>query len=80
MRALRIYGARAIAMRLLAILSSCKSTGVGEGVSDTGDVQAQFTWQQTEPSSGTLTASLTGRRGFVETYPGKAINAEFSPS
>jgi len=71
MRAPRIYGASAIAMGLLAILSSCKSTGVGEGASDSGDVRAQFTWQQTEPSSGTLTATLTGRSGLMETYQGK---------
>jgi len=40
MRALRIYRASAMAMGLLAILSSCKSTGVGEGASDSGDVES----------------------------------------
>jgi hypothetical protein len=71
MRALRICRASAMAMGLLAILSSCKSTGVGERASDSGDVQAQFTWQQTEPSSGSLAATLTGRSGVTETYQGK---------
>jgi hypothetical protein len=71
MRALRIYRASAMAMGLLAILSSCKSTGVGEGASDSGDVRAQFTWQQTEPSSGSLAATLTERSGLTETYQGK---------
>src|ERR1700761_2643849 len=71
MRAPRIYAATAITMALLAILSSCKSVGVGEGASDTGDVQARFTWQQTEPSSGTLSASLTGRNGSTEAYQGQ---------
>ena len=71
MRALRIYRASAMAMGLLALLSSCKSTGVGEGASDSGDVRAQFTWQQTEPSSGTLTATLTEPGGLTETYQGK---------
>jgi hypothetical protein len=71
MRALRICRASAMAMGLLAILISCKSTGVGEGASQSGDVRAQFTWQQTEPSSGTLTATLTGRSGSTETYQGK---------
>jgi hypothetical protein len=71
MRALRICRASAMAMGLLAILISCKSTGVGEGASESGDVRAQFTWQQTEPSSGTLTATLTGRSGSTETYQGK---------
>ena len=71
MRVLRIYGASAVAMGLLALLSSCKSTGMGEGASDSGDVKAQFTWQQTEPSSGTLAATLTGQSGFMETYQGR---------
>jgi hypothetical protein len=71
MRALRICRASAMAMGLLAILISCKSTGVGEGASDSGDVRAQFTWQQTEPSSGTLTATLTEPSGLTETYQGK---------
>lgn len=71
MRALRICRASTMAMGLLAILISCKTTGVGEGASESGDVRTQFTWQQTEPSSGTLTATLTGRSGLTETYQGK---------
>jgi hypothetical protein len=71
MRARRICRASAMAMGLLAILSSCKSNGVGEGASDSGDVRAQFTWQQTEPSSGLLAATLTGRSGLTETYKEK---------
>jgi hypothetical protein len=71
MRALRIYGASGMVMGLLAILSSCKGTGVSEGASDSGDVRAQFTWRQTEPSSGSLAATLTRRSGLMETYQGK---------
>jgi hypothetical protein len=71
MRALRIYTVSAMAMGLLAILSSCKSTGVGEGASDSGDVRAHFIWQQAEPSTGMLTATLKGPSGLMETYQGK---------
>jgi hypothetical protein len=55
MRALRIYTASTMAMGLLTILSSCKSNGVSEGASDSGDVRTQFTgplWHPWHPGWG----------------------------
>ena len=59
----------ALAFSLL-IMVGCKSVGSGTGVSNTGDVHAQFTWQQSEATSGTLTA-IVSYPGSQETYSGK---------
>jgi hypothetical protein len=54
-----------------AAVVGCKSTGEGMGESRTGDVQANFTWEQSAPSSGKLTATVTKPGGAQETYEGK---------
>jgi hypothetical protein len=54
---------------LIVAMIGCKSTGSGMGESATGDVQARFTWQQSDPLSGTLTAMVSGQNS--ETYAGK---------
>ena len=71
MCALVIQARGAMIVGLLVVLVGCKSTGSGTGESSSGDVQAHFTWQQSEPASGTLTATLSGRDGSEETYQGK---------
>ena len=55
---------------LIIAMIGCKSTGSGIGESATGDVQARFTWQQSDPLSGTLTATMF-RQNDSETYTGK---------
>ena len=55
---------------LIVVTVGCKSTGSGIGESATGDVQARFTWQQSDPLSGTLTAMVSGQNDS-ETYTGK---------
>ena len=67
---LRIQIWSALAFSLL-IMVGCKSTGSGTGASNTGDVHAQFTWQQSEATSGTLTAIVSYPGGSQETYSGK---------
>jgi hypothetical protein len=54
-----------------AALCGCKSTGRGMGESHTGDVRARFTWEQSAPTSGTLTATVTTPGGPPQTYTGK---------
>jgi hypothetical protein len=54
-----------------AAIVSCKSTGGGMGQSPTGEVKATFEWQQSDPSSGTLKATVTKPGGAQETYEGK---------
>jgi hypothetical protein len=66
----RILIGIALACSLLVVVA-CKSTGGGTGASNTGDVQAQFTWQQSESTSGTLTAIVSSPGGSQETYSGK---------
>jgi hypothetical protein len=56
---------------LIVVTAGCKSTGSGTGESDSGDVQVHFTWQQSEPVSGTLMAMVTKQKGVEETYEGK---------
>ena len=56
---------------LIVVTVGCKSTGSGTGESESGDVQVHFTWQQSDPVSGTLTASATKQKGLEETYEGK---------
>jgi hypothetical protein len=51
-------------------LVGCQSSGLGTGESHSGDVGATFVWRQSDPSSGTLTATVTGP-GVQETYQGK---------
>ena len=67
---LRIQIWSALAFSLL-IMVGCKSMGSGTGTSNTGDVHAQFTWQQSEATSGTLTAIVSYPGGSQETYSGK---------
>jgi hypothetical protein len=55
---------------LIVVTVGCKSTGSGIGESTTGDVQARFTWQQSDALSGTLTAMVSGQNDS-ETYTGK---------
>ena len=55
---------------LIVVTVGCKSAGSGIGESATGDVQARFTWQQSDPLSGTLTAMVSGQNDS-ETYTGK---------
>jgi hypothetical protein len=40
------------------------------GESATGEVKAHFTWQQSIPASGTLTATVSNQNGSDETYEG----------
>ena len=68
MRRIQIWSALAVS---LLIMVGCKSTGSGTGASNTGDVQAHFTWQQSEATSGTLTAIVSYPGGSQETYAGK---------
>jgi hypothetical protein len=49
----------------------CKSTGVGTGESRTGNIKAEFTWEESGPSSGTLHATVTKPGAPPETYEGK---------
>lgn len=56
---------------LIVAMVGCKSTGSGMGESATGDVKAHFTWQQSDPASGTLTAMVSKQNGSEETYEGK---------
>jgi hypothetical protein len=58
-------------MLLIVVAVGCKSTGSGTGESDTGDVQVHFGWQQSDPVSGTLTATVNSAKGSQETYEGK---------
>jgi hypothetical protein len=55
----------------LLIMVGCKSMGSGTGASNTGDVHARFTWQQSEATSGTLTAIVSYPSGSQEAYSGK---------
>ena len=71
MRAPLIRASCGLVFGLFVVLGGCKSTGSGSGESTSGDVQAQFTWEQTDPSSGSMTATLTARDGSTETYQGK---------
>jgi hypothetical protein len=68
MRRIQIWSALAFS---LLIMVGCKSTGSGTGASNTGDVQAHFTWQQSEATSGALTAIVSYPGGLQETYSGK---------
>ena len=54
-----------------AALMGCKSTGQGTGESNTVGVKARFTWEQSDPSSGTLKATVTRPDGTEDTYEGK---------
>jgi hypothetical protein len=88
MRALRIYRASAMALGLLAMLSSCKSTGVGEGASDSGDVRAQFNLAGPDGRRIRCQFQLIradegmkgGGQGRCQLASGKIIRADFSPS
>jgi hypothetical protein len=54
-----------------AVIIGCKSTGGGAGESPTGNVKVNFTWQQSDPSSGALKANVMKPDGTQETYQGK---------
>jgi hypothetical protein len=56
MRRIQIWSALAFS---LLIVVGCKSTGSGTGASNSGEVQAHFTWQQSEATSGSLTAIVS---------------------
>lgn len=59
----------ALFVLFIVIMAGCKSVGSGTGESDNGEVQVRFTWQQSDPLSGTLTAMVSGKSGS-ETYQG----------
>jgi len=72
MRALEFKTLSLLVFALLIVaMIGCKSTGGGMGESATGDVKAHFTWQQSDPASGTLTAMVSNQNGLEETYEGK---------
>jgi hypothetical protein len=52
-------------------LPGCKSTGQGMGESHTGSVRATFSWEQSAPESGMLTATVSAPGTPPETYAGK---------
>jgi hypothetical protein len=52
-------------------LAGCKSTGEGTGESGTGGTKVNFTWEQSEPTSGTLKATVVAPDGAQQTYEGK---------
>jgi hypothetical protein len=54
-----------------AALSGCTSTGRGTGESRTSGVTADFTWKQSEPTSGQMQAVVTMPDGRQDTYEGK---------
>ncbi len=54
-----------------AVVAGCKSSGQGMGKSRSGDVTVSFTWEQSEPSSGTLRAVVTKPGAPEEMYEGK---------
>jgi hypothetical protein len=58
---------RALEFALLIVaMVGCKSTGSGMGESATGNVRAHFTWQQSDPVSGTLTAMVSKKKQYVD--------------
>jgi hypothetical protein len=61
---------RALGLLLCVALAACTSTGVGTGESPGGHVQAEFTWKQSRPTSGTLDATVIQRNGTQEHYSG----------
>jgi hypothetical protein len=71
MRALLAKTRAPLCALLVIVTTGCTSTGSGTGGSDSGDVQANFTWKQSEATSGTLTARVSGKNGSEETYQGK---------
>jgi len=66
-----LHNSLVVGLVLSAILGGCKSTGSGSGESRSGDVKVNFTWQQSEATSGTLAAAVTDPSGQQETYQGK---------
>jgi hypothetical protein len=64
---------------LVIVTTGCTSTGSGTGGSDSGDVQANFTWKQSEATSGTRTARVSGKNGSEETYQGSSIKSRAIP-
>jgi hypothetical protein len=71
MRLLETKTSRLLVFALLIVVAvGCKSTGSGTGESDSGDVQVHFTWQESDPASGTLTATVSKQNGSQETYQG----------
>jgi hypothetical protein len=64
-----------LAVFALTALSGCKSTGEGTGestpASAVAGIKARFTWEQSEPTSGTMKATVTMPDGTEDTYEGK---------
>jgi hypothetical protein len=71
LRAHMLFGSLTLGLLLCAALISCRSTGQGTGESRTGDVNVNFEWEQSQPTSGTLKATVTKPGGVAETYEGK---------
>jgi hypothetical protein len=53
------------------IFVACESTGVGTGVSPTGNMTATFTWEEAEPTSGKMAATVVLPDGTQQRYQGK---------
>jgi hypothetical protein len=72
MRALEVKTWSRLGFALLIVaMIGCESIGSGVGESATGEVKAHFTWKQSDPGSGTLTATVFKQNGSEETYEGK---------
>jgi len=61
-----------LALSVGAALMGCKSTGQGYWrIQTLAGVKARFMWEQSDPSSGTLQATVTIPDGAEDTYEGK---------
>jgi hypothetical protein len=67
----RAVGPFILGFLFVMVDAACKSTGGGEGRTPTGEVTATFQWQQSDPASGTLKATVVGPDGTQEMYQGK---------
>jgi len=52
------------------VVVGCKTRGGGEGRTPEGDVRVTFEWEQSNPTSGQLRASLAKPDGTLEIYRG----------
>ena len=60
-----------LAILISGALVGCTSTGTGMGESPNGQPTVSFTWQQSNPQSGMLEATVAGPDGAQEQYKGK---------
>jgi hypothetical protein len=66
-----LLGSLTFGLLIGAALFGCKSTGIGTGESPAGDIKASFTWQQSEPTSGLLKATVIRPGTAPKEYEGK---------